>query len=133
MERKQFLIYATTATGLLPLLLTEIACDPYGGDSATAGSDEEGFTRVSSPSSGHTHSVTIRFSDVDAPPDGGNTLDTSRTNHIHTLTLSQSDYQDLKNGQQLVIDTSITGSHSHTFTIKVPDASGTPGADDNNY
>jgi len=136
MERKQFLIYATTATGLLPLLLTEIACDSYGGDSVTASSNEDGFTKSSSSNNGHTHSVTIRFSDVNAPPAGGRTHTTSRVSHTHTLTLSQADFQALGSGDTITRSTSTDASHSHTFTIKVPDASsalGDDGGDDTGY
>ena len=122
MERKQFLIYATTATGLLPLLLTEIACDPYGGDSATAGNNGVGFTLKSSSYSGHTHTVTILFSDIDAPPASSKTLITSRTTHTHRLTLSQADFQALGSGDTITRTTSTAASHSHTFTIKVPEA-----------
>ena len=134
MERKQFLIYATTATGLLPLLLTEIACDPYGGDSVIAGSDDESFTLVSTSASGHTHSVRILFSDVNAPPASGKTLTTSSTTHSHTLTLSQADFQALGSGDTLTRTTSSVSSHSHTFAITVPAKSvDTQGEDDPYY
>lgn len=133
MERKQFLIYATTATGLLPLLLTEIACDSYGGDSVTASSNEDGFTLESSINSGHKHSVTIRFSDVDAPPAGGKTLTTSGPSHTHMLTLTQANFQALGSGDTITRTTTTDASHSHTFTIKVPDASSTLGDEDTGY
>ena len=122
MERKQFLIYATTATGMLPLLLTEIACDYYNdsGNGGTGTSNVASFSVTSTISGGHTHSVKILFADVNAPPAGGKSLTTSTTTHFHTLTLSQADFQALSNGQTLTRDTSTDSSHKHTFSITVP-------------
>lgn len=141
MHRKQFLIYATTATGLLPLLLTEVACDTYGdsgaGDGGETG-DDLSFTLGSSINSGHTHTVSILFADVNDPPAGGKTLSTSRTSgyngHAHHLTLTQSDLQALKDGQTLTRTTSSDAPHTHTFTISVPEtASGNGNGNDNPY
>ena len=135
MERKQFLIYATTATGLLPLLLTEIACDIYN-DGGADTYDGPTFILVSTSNSGHTHRVTILHADVNAPPAGGKTISTSNTGgvygHAHVLTLTQSDFQALGSGQTLTRTTSTEASHSHSFAITVPEgSSGNGGSDDN--
>lgn len=118
MDRKQFLIYISTATGLLPLLLAEISCSDYTSDGSSM--DDDSFTVVSSSDGGHTHSVTIFFTDVNSPPSSDKTLVTSGTSHTHTLILSQSDFQALSDGQEISRDTSTNSSHKHTFTIKVP-------------
>ncbi|MEE9162328.1 MAG: hypothetical protein V3U35_05085 [Candidatus Neomarinimicrobiota bacterium] len=141
MHRKQFLIYATTATGLLPLLLTEVACDTYGdaGDGGSDGgetNDDLSFTLVSSSNSNHTHFVTILFADVNAPPAAGKTLTTTGPSHTHTLTLTQTHFQDLADGQTLTRPTTTNSGHSHNFTIKVPETANDDGGgnnDDNPY
>ena len=135
MERKQFLIYATTATGMLPLLLTEIACDYYNdsGNGGTDTSDGASFTLTSSKINEHTHAVTILYSDVDAPPPGVKTITTSGTSHVHTLAMSQADFQALSNGQTLTRNTSTDSLHKHTFTVKVPTGTTGDGDDNGNY
>lgn len=122
MERNQFLIYITTATGLMPLLLAEISCSDNGDNGNDTGSSvkDESFTVVSSTTNEHTHTVAILFTDVNAPPSTGKTLTTSGTSHTHNLILSQSDFQSLRNDQQISRDTSTDASHKHRFTIKVP-------------
>ncbi len=131
MHRKQFLIYATTATGLLPLLLTEVACDIYnGGSGGGETSDDLSFTRVSSSNSGHTHTVSILFADVNDPPAGGKTRTTSsNSGHTHALTLTQAHFQALADGQTLTRTTSSDASHTHTFTISVPETASGNGSD----
>jgi len=92
MERKQFLIYVTTATGLLPLSITQIGC-AYNA-SGTEGSTE-GFKVLSSRVNFHRHEIMILFADVSQPPASGKTITSSGPIHTHDVILGMADYQAL--------------------------------------
>ncbi|HEX7476012.1 MAG TPA: hypothetical protein VF318_08620 [Dehalococcoidales bacterium] len=79
------------------------------------------FRVTSSVTANHTHNVTISGTDVDNPP-ASKTITTDGTSHTHTITLTQQDYQSLKNGQAITVTTSASGTppHTHTFTIQKP-------------
>ena len=79
------------------------------------------FTVISSTSSGHNHSVTIFFDDVNNPPSNGRILTTSSSsNHSHNLILTQSDFESLAAGNTIVKTTTTDSGHSHNFSIRVP-------------
>ena len=105
MERKQFLIYVTTATGLLPLLITQTGCaynaPGAGADQGAAGSTD-GFKVVSSRDNFHRHDILILFADVSQPPASGKTITSSGPIHTHDVVLSMADYQSLQDGEQVV-------------------------------
>ena len=77
------------------------------------------ITVTSSVSAGHSHQVTISGADINNPPTGGKTISTTYVNsHTHTITLTQQDYQTIKNGGTVTVTTSEVNGHTHTFTIK---------------
>ncbi len=74
---------------------------------------------VSSVTGDHSHQVTISGSDIDNPPAGGRTITTTYVNyHSHTITLTQQDFQTIKDGGTVNVTTSEASGHTHTFTIK---------------
>ena len=123
MERKQFLIYVTTATGLLPLLITQIGC-AYDAPGAEVEGDAEGssdgFKVVSSRDRFHRHEITILFDDVANPPAGGKTITSSGPIHTHDVVLGLDDFLALQGGEQVVKTSSHDAGHIHTFAIEVP-------------
>ena len=123
MERKQFLIYVTTATGLLPLMITQIGCayDAPGAEveQDTEGSSE-GFQVVSSRDRFHRHEVTILFADVAQPPAGGKTITSTGPIHTHDIVLGMAEFQALQAGEQVLKTSTYDAGHIHTFAIQVP-------------
>ena len=122
MERKQFLIYVTTATGLLPLLITQIGCayDAPGAEAdQDAGGGTDGFKVVSSRDNFHRHEIMILFADVSQPPADGKTITSSGPIHTHDVVLTMADYQALQDGEQVIKTSTFDSRHSHTFAIQV--------------
>ncbi len=123
MERKQFLIYATTATGLLPLLITQISCAP-GSSGQGAGPDitpgGEEFKVTSSSDRFHRHDITILFADVETPAVGAKTYTSTGPLHTHDVILTLADFQTLKDGGEIVTTSSFDAGHTHTWAIRVP-------------
>ena len=119
MERRTFIVKAGVLFSL-PLVITEIGCDSYGGsDDVTA--PPNSITVNSSSSSGHTHSISVLLSDIDDPPTMERTITTSRSSsHTHTITLTENDFVRLANMETITKTSTIDDSHSHTFSIKVP-------------
>ena len=114
MERKQFLIYVTTATGLLPLSITQIGC-AYNAP-GTEGS-AEGFKVISSRDNFHRHEIMILFADVSQPPASGKTITSSGPFHTHEVVLGMADYQALQDGEQVVKSSTFDSRHSHIFEV----------------
>ena len=90
---------------------------------ATSGTTSD-IMVTSSATPGHSHQVTISGADIDNPPTGGKTIATTTyvdsyyNSHSHTITLTQQDYQPIKNGGTVTVATSEVNGHTHTFTIK---------------
>ena len=123
MERKEFIITIMTATGLMPLIITQIGCSTSTEPTTSA----DGYVFTSSVNSGHSHTVEITFTDLEQPPEGGRSLSTSSTGHLHSVTLSQSDFVALDAGETVVRNTTTNSGHLHTFTFTVADAQQTSG------
>jgi len=123
MERKQFLIYVTTATGLLPLVITQIGC-AYDAPGAEVGQEgiggSAGFKVVSSRDNFHRHEITILFADVAQPPAGGKTITSTGAMHTHDVVLGRADFQLLQDGEQVIKTSSFDARHTHTFAIRMP-------------
>jgi hypothetical protein len=76
------------------------------------------ITVTSSVSAGHSHQITISGADINNPSTQ-KTISTTYVNfHTHTITLTQQDYQTIKNGGTVTVTTSEVNGHTHTFTIK---------------
>ena len=117
MERKQFLIYVTTATGLLPLLITQIGC---ASDAPGAEGSTDGFKVVSSRDNLHRHDIMIQFADVSHPPASGKTITSSGPIHTHDVVLGMADFQALQDGKKVIKTSTLDARHTHTFAIQVP-------------
>ena len=128
MERREFIVTITTAVGLMPLVITQIGCS----DSTVTSTTSEGYVFTSSVNSSHSHTVEIKFADLNQPPEGGRSLTTSSRGHVHSVTLSQDDFTALEAGETLVRNTSSSSGHLHTFTFTIAGAETTSG-DDPNY
>ena len=129
MERKTFITTIMTAAGLMPLVITQIGCSTSTEPTTTA----EGLLFTSSVNNGHSHTVEIKFADVDDPPEGGRTLSTSSTGHLHSVTLSQSDFVALEAGQTVVRNTSTNSGHLHTFSFEIGSNAQVTTDDGNDY
>jgi hypothetical protein len=109
----------TTATGGAPASggSPGAAGSAGGNPASTACADPLPETQVPD-SSGHTHSVTIPASDLDATSD--QTIDTSVTfGHMHAVTLAVADLAMLKAGGQVTVMSSVAGTppHSHAYNV----------------
>jgi hypothetical protein len=92
--------------------LVSLACSKK---SASAGD----ITITSSVNAGHTHQVTISSTDIDNPPAADKTIDTTYSGgHRHTITLTTQDYESIKNGSEVTVESSSVSGHTHTFVIK---------------
>jgi hypothetical protein len=68
--------------------------------------------------SGHSHTITIQKSEIETPPTGGISRETSSFyGHTHTFTMTETQLTDAKTGP-VVITTSVASGHSHDFTIQ---------------
>ena len=79
--------------------------------------DSRMFT--SSTIQNHTHTITIQKTEVETPPAGGISRETSSASgHTHTFTMTADDLANVKSGTAVNIDTAVTSAHLHTFTIQ---------------
>jgi hypothetical protein len=70
----------------------------------------------SSTVNGHSHSVTILKTEIEAAQPILRT--TSLVNsHTHNVSLSQEQVQSLKNGSTVSVETTVDSGHSHTFSF----------------
>jgi hypothetical protein len=73
---------------------------------------------TSSSDQGHNHTITIQKTEIQAPPAGGISRQTSANGHTHTFTMTEAELTNVKNGTPVVVTTSDSGGHSHNFTIQ---------------
>lgn len=122
MERKQFLVHVTTATGLQPLVIMQIG-RAYNAPGPEVGPVMEGspggFKIVSSRDNFPRHDIMILFADVSQPPASGKTITSSGPIHTHDVVLDMADFQAIEDGKQVVKTSTIDSRHSHTFAIQV--------------
>ncbi|MBN2206519.1 MAG: hypothetical protein JW742_03865 [Candidatus Aminicenantes bacterium] len=75
-------------------------------------------TFTSTTVDGHSHTVTLSRSDIQALPEAGLTVTTSSVNnHTHTLSLTKAQCGSVNNSIQVVVETSTANNHSHSFSI----------------
>jgi hypothetical protein len=81
--------------------------------------DSHTFTSTgpSDNSSGHTHTITIQKTEVETPPAGGISRETSTNGHSHTFTMTAANLADVKAGTAVTVTTSNTSGHTHDFAI----------------
>jgi hypothetical protein len=128
MTRMQFVKLTFT---LLGAAATAAACSSSGtsgtanvGNTGTGGSTTSGACADPLPetqlpdSTGHTHTVTIPASDLNATTD--QTIDTSAAfGHMHSITLAVADLATLKSGGQVTVTSTATGTPAHTHMYMV--------------
>ncbi len=112
MKRREFLHFAAGATVLLGVV--QSACK----NSPTTPIDPNSRTFTSSSNQGHTHNITIQKTEIETPPAGGLSRQTSANGHTHTFTMNDAELTSVKNGTTVVVTTSDSNGHSHNFTIQ---------------
>ena len=79
---------------------------------------QEDITAISSVDAGHSHDVTISGADIENPPAANKIINTTYDDgHRHTITLTQQDYQTLKDGGVVTVTDSLVAGHTHTYAI----------------
>ena len=75
-------------------------------------------TFTSSNVQNHTHTITIQKTEVETPPAGGISRETSSASgHTHTFTMTADDLTNVKAGTVVTVTTADTGGHTHDFVI----------------
>ena len=119
MNRRDFLKSSALAGGSFGLaLLLQSGCSSSDNGSPSGPSDNTSRTFASSTDAGHSHSVTIARTEVDSPPSGGiSRQTTSNSGHTHTFTMTQAQLTSVQGGGTVSTITSSDAGHSHTFSI----------------
>ena len=93
------------------------------------GAPTQDFIVTSDKVQNHTHDLKVKGAAVDDPPAGGTSQWTTAVSikegdpaHVHTVKISQDDYEKLKAGEEITITSDSAYDHTHTFKIKVPAA-----------
>lgn len=82
------------------------------------GDEENEQTFTSNTVDGHTHTVTLEKSEIENPPDGGISKNTSYSGgHTHTFSMTQQQLMDVKNGQTVTVSDSVVSNHQHDYDI----------------
>jgi len=72
----------------------------------------------------HSHTLTVRSSDIHTPPDSVTYTTDSQAGHTHDLTLSRAQLNTLANGSTLVVTTKrATAPRGHTHSVTIHDQS----------
>lgn len=114
MRRRDFFINGIRGLSGVLLVLGGSACK----SSTTPSTPGTSKTFTSTDVQYHTHTVTIQRSEIDTPPSGGISRQTSTaSSHSHTFTMSQDQLMSVQGGSSVQIETDVVSGHSHTFTI----------------
>jgi hypothetical protein len=112
-------------TILTMVLIVTILVGLYGcGPSATPTTSTAGKDLVvtSTVNEGHTHDVAIKSYDITDPPvsDKFTTTKAGVGLHTHTVTMTQPEFQAIKDGKEVTVSTSVVMdyNHTHKFVIK---------------
>jgi hypothetical protein len=129
MERRQFLINGGKVLLVLPAGWVLANCSNTTSSpapSTNVGTGTLMFT--SSITEGHNHTFSMTVQEIDSPPSGGISRDTSTTlNHMHVVTLTAAQMDQIAAGQVVTMDTSLVQNHLHTFAFSLA-AGGAGGA-----
>lgn len=129
MSRKQFVRLTFTLLGGAAAVVACSSGSTYGtsgnvGTTGSGGSTSSGTCADPLPetqlpdSTGHTHTVTIPASDLNATTD--QTIDTSDVfGHMHAVTLAVADLATLKGGGQVTVTSTSAGTPAHTHMYSV--------------
>ncbi|MDM7915098.1 MAG: hypothetical protein QUU85_07505 [Candidatus Eisenbacteria bacterium] len=117
MDRRAFLANAGLAAAWAAIQITVGGCgNGYSSKKSPTGpSDPCAETAIVSVASGHTHSACV----TEEQPEAGNavTLTLTGGGHTHTASLSSDQVVAIAAGTQVVVNSSVTGSHFHVVTF----------------
>jgi hypothetical protein len=134
MDRRGFLIRTLRGGSVLLVLPAGWALSNCGGSSSNpavvtsgdAGADGVRFT--SDTTGGHTHDFIVSMINLEQPPSGGVSGDTTVTlGHNHVVSLSQDDLAAIQAGQAVSKQTTVVNGHLHTFKFKLSNAQSADG------
>lgn len=76
------------------------------------------ITYASSVVSSHYHTFLIESADLASPPEGGvNGPTSSVAGHVHTVSVSATQLENVNAGDSVKVRTSVSAGHSHVFTF----------------
>ena len=114
MTRKEFLLAGLAASAGALAALTQSRCSSS--TSPPPPTTQRAFT--STNVNGHTHQITIQRAEVQTPPAGGISRQTSSGGgHTHTFTMSQAQLQTCMGGGSVTLNDAVTDLHQHSYTI----------------
>ena len=109
MNRREFLIRVGGTLIAVPMVLEAVSC----------GDDKSEWDAQSSEVGGHTHSITVRCSQITG---GADVVYTSSPSggHVHSVTLTVANLNTIAGGSAVTVDGSAASGHFHTWTISKP-------------
>jgi hypothetical protein len=119
MDRRKFLVMTATFIAVAPLVGVLSSCGTGGNSAAQPSISAGDFTVTSSTVALHTHTITVKASDLTA---GIQVVYSSTTSsgHTHTVTITAAEINDLNSGKTDTISSSTDSGHAHDFSIKKP-------------
>jgi hypothetical protein len=72
---------------------------------------------TSQATQGHNHTITIAKTEVESPPTGGISRETSANGHTHTFTMTAAELATVRGRTPVDVVTGNTSGHNHIFTI----------------
>ncbi len=124
MKRRKFITQLAKGSVCIPLVVAELGCDDDptdpgggggGGGECLAG---DSLRATSSLNSGHTHVVLIACNDIINAP-AGRTYTSDGTSHTHTATLNAGDFEAIRNGQTVTVQSSNDAGHAHSWALSL--------------
>jgi hypothetical protein len=128
MQRRQFLIGGGKVLLVLPAGWVLANCSNTTTSPTPTNVGSASLTFMSSVTEGHTHDFTMTMQEVETPPSGGISRNTTITlAHQHVVTLTAAQLSQIAAGEVVTMDTSLVAGHLHTFQFSLA-AAGTGGA-----
>lgn len=116
MNRRDFFTRVGGLAVAVPSVLTLVACgEAGGGDAGNAGTPSgDDFVGETTQSAGHTHTVTVRCSDVDAG-EAVTYVSSKTSGHTHSVPLNTVQLAELASGGSVSLET--RSLHLHTWVL----------------
>jgi hypothetical protein len=123
MDRREFLIGLGAALLVAPAAFVLNNCGGGGSSSANnPPAPAATFSVISSVVFGHTHNVTMQFTDLTDPPSGGVTYVSDGASHQHQIFLTEQQLSDISKGGTDTVTSTVVNNHTHDWTITKPAA-----------